>query len=757
MLPKKTYWIPLLRVAIRVTAAGITSRPTNLGQPEEWHEMADCRAFRLCGTPESRFILVAVGNGVEENLLRSALKDWVANGYTYRGRLYSFLGFTDVQVTSRKPKLMFFAEGPDWTVKSLLESFGNLQSLYEECGYGKYAARLHLAFSGTVASVDVPDRLAKEIPDIEARDGSLHTDGIGMIRDSFAAEVCEVNELPYVTSAFQVRRGGIKGVLVRYPDDVFDKLVGVGEAGPYSIAYRPSMLEFEGGPTELELVNVSQAPLPTHLNIQLILLLTTLGVLLSVFERMLDRQLVPMADIPTNRARAIRCISRSYRSAEPSELDPDSHPEEVGSATWGQRLISMLEAPQDMAEPYLRTELLKFQRWQYENSAKKPQLRINDACYVMGVVDELGILEENEVFLKLPHRAHCGGSEYITGQVAITRMPCFSTGDIRKFTAVVRPELDHIENCIVFSRMSPRSIPDMIASGDLDGDLYIVIWDQALIPPTQVPVLTRPRASSQPPGTPTDVRRTCTPEGMMADAIDTFVKYRGQGLLVARLHGKWVEAAQTTPALAASPLARGLVKLNEEALDMVKNGVDPKSIESQLNRLLQRHANIQNPVRNRENPTTILRNKVWAEHARVEAMQRAQNIVRPQKPWTPHPSLDLECEDPGLFAEYFREAGRAMRDFNGRLRKAIVLDEQHAPTRERGDVEHVDILKQSFVNQYFGGTTASEQETERMRASAWYCYAYNQRKVEFAWLGAHYLNRIRAGETRTNVKGLPVR
>ncbi len=56
---------------------------------------------------------------------------------------------------SRKPKLLFFAEGPDWTVKSLLASFGDLQSVYETDGYGKYAARLHLAFSGTVPSLDV--------------------------------------------------------------------------------------------------------------------------------------------------------------------------------------------------------------------------------------------------------------------------------------------------------------------------------------------------------------------------------------------------------------------------------------------------------------------------------------------------------------------------------------------------------------------------------------------------------------------------
>ncbi|TFK88343.1 RdRP-domain-containing protein [Polyporus arcularius HHB13444] len=734
MLNKKTYWIPLLRPGIETTIPTtrvmLNARPADF---VDFQEMADCRAFRLCGRPESRFILVAAGENMGENLFRLSLKQWIARGYAYRNRRYSFLGFTDTQAMSRKPKLMFFAEGPDWTVKSLLASFGDLQLVYETDGYGKYAARLHLAFSGNVPSLDVPDELIVEIPDNRAPDGSLHTDGIGMIRDSFAAEVCEFNGIPSDTSAFQIRRGGIKGILVRYSDAVFDSLVGLGGGGRCNIAYRSSMIKFAGGPTELELVNFSEAPRMTHLNIQLILLLTTLGVPLNVFERMLDKQLQAMADIPTDRARALQCIRRSYR---PDPSDPDSDLEEDGPANWGQRLTSMLMAPQDLAEPYLRTELLKFQKWQYSSLAKKLQLQVQEAGYVIGVVDELGVLEEGEVFLKLPHLK----SEYITGQVAITRMPCFSTGDIRKFTAVVRPELDHIENCVVFSRKSSRSVPDMIASGDLDGDLYMVIWDQALIPPTQKPALPRLPAISQ---SPTDDKKYPL-ENMMTDAIETFVAYRGQGVLVGKLHGLWIEAAQATRALAGSPLAQELVNLNEKALDMVKNGVKPKDIEDELDRLSKRHATIRNPAL--RNPIAVLRNQVLTEQARIEAMQKRLNIVFPTKPWTPHPSLDLEHEDRALFAQYFLQARNLLRDYNRRLRRAIERDEKNASTRERGDVKHADILKQSFVDQYFGGTTASEYAQERMRASAWYCYAYGECKVDFAWLGARYLNAICAGK-----------
>ena len=68
-------------------------------------------------------------------------------------RRYRFLGFTESQV--KAGKLMFFREDARWTVESLLSSFGNLPSVYEKSGYGKYSARLGLSFSSTAESFDV--------------------------------------------------------------------------------------------------------------------------------------------------------------------------------------------------------------------------------------------------------------------------------------------------------------------------------------------------------------------------------------------------------------------------------------------------------------------------------------------------------------------------------------------------------------------------------------------------------------------------
>ena len=42
----------------------------------------------------------------------------------------------------------------------------------------------------------IPSECAIEIPDLTAPDGSLHSDGCGMIRDSFAAQLCSRHDLP---------------------------------------------------------------------------------------------------------------------------------------------------------------------------------------------------------------------------------------------------------------------------------------------------------------------------------------------------------------------------------------------------------------------------------------------------------------------------------------------------------------------------------------------------------------------------------
>ena len=78
----------------------------------------------------------------------------------------------------------------------------------------------------------------------------------------------------------------------------------------------------------------------------------------------------------------------------------------------------MLAAHQKMDEPYLRTELMKSQRWQRKDLGNKLNILVDKAAYVMGVIDELGVLQEGEIFMK---HTRNGELQTLLGTVLITR------------------------------------------------------------------------------------------------------------------------------------------------------------------------------------------------------------------------------------------------------------------------------------------------------------------------------------------------
>lgn len=66
-------------------------------------------------------------------------------------------------------------------------------------------------------------------------------------------------------------------------------------------------------------------------------------------------------------------------------------------------------------------------------------------------------------------------------EVLVMKNPCNHPGDIRRCKAVNREELDHLVNVVVFSRKGQRPEQNKMSGGDLDGDVYMVIWDEDLV------------------------------------------------------------------------------------------------------------------------------------------------------------------------------------------------------------------------------------------------------------------------------------
>ncbi|EMD41133.1 hypothetical protein CERSUDRAFT_111700, partial [Gelatoporia subvermispora B] len=524
------------------------------------------RATRLVDD-STRFLLLSLPLKLPDTEIRRILKKWVHEGVTVASARYAFFGFTENHV--KEGRVICFREDESWTVRHVKEQFGDLDEVYQKHGYGKYAARLGLSFSSTVQSLDVAPEEALEVPDLRAPDGSLHTDGCGMICDSFAAEICHAHELPADTTVFQVRRGGIKGLLVRYPDDKFAELCakhrGIPTPPSIKMAYRPSMLKYSGGPTALELNDCSRCPTSARLNAQFIIMLLTLGINIETFEKMLKEHLDIIGCITHDRDVALRYLK--------GELDASDHD------TFGQDVYALLLAYHDLSEPYVEWKLKQFQALQYKSLYKKLNLRVEESCYVYGVVDEDGILEGDEVFINLP-----GRTGVVLGNVLVARNPSYSPGDFRKLRAVHDPRLKHHKHCIVFSRKASHSIPDSMASGDLDGDEYFVTWDPTLIPSHMATPHQRalPASATRASVSPTRITRQCTLEEA---AIDTFIENAFSRLL-GKMANSWSILAEATPQLAnftlplvhlleSAHLGGNVAKLNQD-FDMAKRALDQK-------------------------------------------------------------------------------------------------------------------------------------------------------------------------------------
>ena len=63
----------------------------------------------------------------------------------------------------------------------------------------------------------------------------------------------------------------------------------------------------------------------------------------------------------------------------------------------------------------------------------------------------------------------------------VTRCPCLHPGDIRILQGVDKPQLSNLFNVVVFSSKGSRPACNMMAGGDLDGDVYFVSWDEYLV------------------------------------------------------------------------------------------------------------------------------------------------------------------------------------------------------------------------------------------------------------------------------------
>lgn len=235
----------------------------------------------------------------------------------------------------------------------------------------------------------------------------------------------------------------------------------------HTMFLRPSMIKFSGsGSTDIELCGAAYKPLPMYLNRQLIKIMEDLGVADEYFLKL--------------QATAVEVLRQSCRSTLNAANFLSAH--DIGGIVrlpwFMKRLITLNLSFHNDA--FLRDVvelgvLLELRELKYRS-----RILVEKGATLYGIMDETGILEEGEIFVIIDERP--GVSKVVIEErLIVTRCPALHPGDVQWAKAVdvtYNSPLRRLTNCVVFSQKGFRDLPSKLSGGDLDGDLFNLIWDE---------------------------------------------------------------------------------------------------------------------------------------------------------------------------------------------------------------------------------------------------------------------------------------
>jgi RNA-dependent RNA polymerase len=260
--------------------------------------------------------------------------------------------------------------------------------------------------------------------------------------------------------------------------------------GRVKMGIRPSQRKFESSSARNVEICAWSAFRRAFLNRQVILLLSELGVAEEVFRDRQERFL---------RVAERALFDRPLALALLELWSGDGDVVGARSGTAAGAALEMLKAGFSLeTEPFIRLVIPALQesilqdlryRARIPLEAATPKASVpesrGEGALMLGVADETGTLKSGEVFIQ-------SNGHVIEGPVVVAKNPCVHPGDIRVLTAVRGHFIlrESARDCLVFPTVGDRPHQDECSGSDLDGDTYLVLWDQAFLPPkgNQIPL-----------------------------------------------------------------------------------------------------------------------------------------------------------------------------------------------------------------------------------------------------------------------------
>lgn len=444
---------------------------------------------------------------VSNDRIYDRFKEVFRQGFKIAGRTYEFLGFSHSSLRSHSAWFMaqFVSNGIPhayFDVIGDLGQFGNIRSP------ARCAARIGQAFSETPYFIPLDDCgvTVRLIPDLE-RNGRVFSDGVGTMSMQVVYDIWDViPQKKSAPTAFQVRFRGSKGMLA-----LDANLTGS------EIRIRPSMTKFESDDKpNLEICDMASKPIPLVLNRQMIKILEDMGCASTWFFR--------MQNVELSRLRAV--------TADAYNVAKFLKHQNVGDTMRLHRLISLCEnmGVDYRKDIFLRSVVEALVLRELRLLKHKARIPIRKGITLFGIMDETGFLQENEVYVTYDTMGDRFDEPPGPGPVIVTRSPALHPGDIQLPCNTIPPHgspLRELSNVIVFSRHGQRDLPSQLSGGDLDGDIFNIIWDEEAMPERTFQPADYPRVA------PVDLGRTVEREDMANFFID-FMKLDHLGVIATR-------------------------------------------------------------------------------------------------------------------------------------------------------------------------------------------------------------------------------
>ncbi|KIX94715.1 uncharacterized protein Z520_09405 [Fonsecaea multimorphosa CBS 102226] len=471
-----------------------------------------------------------------ERVLQGRFLSILRNGLDIANEHFDFLGFSHSSLRSQTCWFMrpFVHDGSLLFARDLISKLGDFSAI--RCP-AKCAARIGQAFSETSSPVWVDPSIVKVYPDVKIG-RYLFTDGCGTVSRSTWKRLRGSVRAKDQPTSYQIRYKGAKGMLT-----LDTRLEGD------QIRLRESMVKFERSPSdEIEMCGSNIRPLPFKLNRPLIKILEDLGVPDSTFERLQEQAIQRLRLSATSRSVALNFINEHLSDGSSGLPTLLKHLQHIG-----------VDATEDS---FLREVLGALLQVQLREIKYRSRILVPEALTLYGISDETGWLKEDEVFVTFVDKK-TGTHSCLDGRVAVTRSPALHPGDVQLVQAVAPPKsspLWDLRNCIAFSQHGARDIPSMLSGGDLDGDLYNVIYDDELLPKKTV------TPAAYLPAVPMDIGRPVTADDMAGFFVD-FMQNDQLGR-IANLHQVFADLDGTSSANCLL-----LAELHSTAVDFSKSGV----------------------------------------------------------------------------------------------------------------------------------------------------------------------------------------